>query len=71
MSKVIKVKVEIVCTIAEDDLHEYVEDNKYLEDQVEAYLNDTIFIASDPHEFDICTEVREYKIINTWEEEDV
>lgn len=70
MNKVIRVKVDIVCTIAEDDLHEYVEDNKYLEDQVAAYLNDTIFIASDPYEFDICTSVDGYEIVDTWEEED-
>ena len=69
MSKRIKVKVTTYVTIIEDDLHEYTESND-LAARVEEYLNDTIFIAEDPYGFDICTDVAEYKIIDTWEEED-
>ena len=70
MSTRIKVKVTTYVTIVEDDLHEYTENSKYLEDQVEEYLNDTIFTATDPYDFDICTDVGAYEIVDTWEEED-
>lgn len=56
-------------TITEEDLYEYTESND-LAAQVEGYLNDTIFIAEDPYGFDLCTEVADYEIITTWEEED-
>ena len=69
MSKRIKVKVTTYVTIIEDDLHEYT-DNDNLAARVEEYLNDTIFIAEDPYGFDICTDVVEYEIIDTWKEED-
>ena len=69
MSKRIKVKVTTYVTIIEDDLHEYTESND-LAARVEEYLNDTIFIAEDPYGFDICTDVAEYEIVDTWEEED-
>ena len=70
MSKRIKVKVTTYVTIIEDDLHEYTENGKCLEYQVEEYLNDTVFIAEDPYGFDICTDVGGYEIVDTREEED-
>jgi hypothetical protein len=69
MSKRIKVKVTTYVTIVEDDLHEYT-DSGELEERVEDYLNDTRFIADDPYDFDICTGVEEYEIVDTWDEED-
>lgn len=69
MSKRIKVKVTTYVTIVEDNLHEYT-DSEHLARRVEEYLNDTIFIAEDPYGFDICTDVVEYEIIDTWKEED-
>lgn len=69
MSKHIKVKVTTYVTIIEDDLHEYT-DSEHLARRVEDYLNDTIFIAEDPYGFDICTDVGEYEIADTLEEED-